>query len=153
MPVPTRSSTSSFSSPLPKPNILDEPLTFSTKKARSTPRFRPPPRPPAKTCPPVSRVFKRRPSDLLGKQAQSVTFKDSPDGSLTGTPLQATAVYDATRRASYYEQTFDVEEKLGAGYFGTVYRVRNKGWIHQSPLQSFNFIQGFLTQNYILDNP
>lgn len=115
-----------MSSPLPKPNILDEPLTFSTKKARSTPRFRPPPRPPAKTCPPMSRVFKRRPSDLLGKQAQSVTFKDSPDGSLTGTPLPATAVYDATRRASYYEQTFGVEEKLGAGYFGTVYRVRNK---------------------------
>ena len=139
MPVPTRSSTSSFSSPLPRPNILDEPLTFSTKKARSTPRFRPPPRPPAKTCPPVSRVFKRRPSDLLGKQAQSVTFKDSPDGSLTGTPLQATAVYDATRPASYYEQTFDVEEKLGAGYFGTVYRVRNKGWINQLCPQSFNF--------------
>ena len=55
-----------------------------------------------------------------------MTFKDSPDGSLTGTPLPATAVYDATRRASYYEQTFGVEEKLGAGYFGTVYRVRNK---------------------------
>ena len=68
-----------------------------------------------------------------------MTFKDSPDGSLTGTPLQATAVYDATRRASYYEQTFDVEEKLGAGYFGTVYRVRNKGWINQSTLQNFSF--------------
>ena len=85
MPVPTRSSTGSLSSPLPKPNIIEEPLTFSTKKARSTPRFRPPPRPPAKTCPPISRVFKRRPSDPLGKQAQSVTFKDSPDGSFTGT--------------------------------------------------------------------
>ncbi|TRY70416.1 hypothetical protein TCAL_16409 [Tigriopus californicus] len=123
--TPTRL-TQSFS--LPKPNFKDHPQTFSTKKSRATPRFRPPPRPPAKTCPPVSRVFSRRIPHL--ERAQSVTFKDRPNGSMTptpiGTPLLASPVYDDSIGQSYFEQAFTVEKEIGEGHFGKVYRVRSK---------------------------
>ena len=69
---------------------------------RGTPPLRPPPRPQAKTCPPISRVFKRR-QELFA--AQSVTFLDSTESnSLTGIPLSASAHYDSTNKASYFEQ-------------------------------------------------
>ncbi|CAB4058457.1 unnamed protein product [Lepeophtheirus salmonis] len=42
---------------IPRPTFNVEPKSFSTKKERSTPSFRPPPKPPSKTCPPVSRIF------------------------------------------------------------------------------------------------
>ena len=69
---------------------------------RGTPPLRPPPRPQAKTCPPVSRVFKRR-QELFA--AQSVTFLDSTESSsLTGIPFLASQHYDSTNKASYFEQ-------------------------------------------------
>jgi len=111
-------------SSLPKPTFLPEPKSFSTKKERGTPPLRPPPGPQAKTCPPVSRVFKRR-QELFA--AQSVTFLDSTESSsLTGIPFLASQHYDSTNKASYFEQAFAIEEKIGAGCFGTVYKVRSK---------------------------
>ena len=69
---------------------------------RGTPPLRPPPRPQAKTCPPVSRVFKRR-QELFA--AQSVTFLDSTESSsLTAIPFLASQHYDSTNKASYFEQ-------------------------------------------------
>eukprot|EP00095_Tigriopus_kingsejongensis_P008780 maker-scaffold1334_size47063-snap-gene-0.12 protein:Tk08780 transcript:maker-scaffold1334_size47063-snap-gene-0.12-mRNA-1 annotation:"membrane-associated tyrosine- and threonine-specific cdc2-inhibitory kinase" len=125
MGAPSRLS-QSFS--LPKPNFGEQAQTFSTKKARATPKFRPPPRPPAKTCPPVSRVFSRRRGSL--PRAQSVTFVDQPSGSMTpepiGTPMAASSVYDESIGQSYFEQAFSVEQEIGQGYFGKVYRVRSK---------------------------
>jgi len=117
-------SSNSVPSSLPKPTFLPEPKSFSTKKERGTPPLRPPPRPQAKTCPPVSRVFKRR-QELFA--AQSVTFLDSTESSsLTGIPFLASQHYDSTNKASYFEQAFTIEEKIGAGCFGTVYKVRSK---------------------------
>ncbi len=86
--------------------------------------MRPPPKPQAKTCPPVSRIFKRR-GDLFATQA--VTFLDSGESSsLQGTPLEKSAIYDSAKKESYFEQAFVVESKIGTGCFGTVYKVRSK---------------------------
>ncbi|XP_040578871.1 membrane-associated tyrosine- and threonine-specific cdc2-inhibitory kinase [Lepeophtheirus salmonis] len=108
---------------IPRPTFNVEPKSFSTKKERSTPSFRPPPKPPSKTCPPVSRIFSNRPDFY---RAQSITFLASPDGSLTGTPLLSDSHYDENKKLSYFEQAFEIKEKIGAGFFGTVYKVRSK---------------------------
>ncbi|XP_023331856.1 membrane-associated tyrosine- and threonine-specific cdc2-inhibitory kinase-like [Eurytemora carolleeae] len=115
-PPPARNSLTS----LPRPLFRDEPQTFSTKKERRGTHlsFKRPPRPPAKSCPPKSRIFK---TNVLYK-AQAVTFLDSPDGSqVTGSPLNS-KLYDTRLKKSYYQQAFIVESEIGAGYFGTVYR-------------------------------
>jgi len=109
---------------LPRPLFQDEPETFSTKKEkrRVGGLFKPPPRPPAKSCPPKSRVFPQR--NLL--KAQAVCFNDTADRlKVIGTPLQS-AVYDTKKNQSYFQQAFISEAKIGSGYFGSVYRVRSK---------------------------
>eukprot|EP00092_Neocalanus_flemingeri_P036583 GFUD01039832.1.p1 GENE.GFUD01039832.1~~GFUD01039832.1.p1 ORF type:complete len:603 (+),score=176.77 GFUD01039832.1:64-1872(+) len=108
---------------LPRPLFQEEPETFSTKKEKRVGGlFRPPPRPPAKSCPPKSRVFRH--SNLL--KAQAVSFNDTSDKhTLTGTPLHS-AVYDTKKDQSYFQQAFIIEAEVGAGYFGTVYRVRSR---------------------------
>ena len=67
--------------------------------------------------------------------AQSVTFiKDAQDEStknelfsaVQGTPLPSSKVYDSAKKASYFEQAFAIEAKIGAGCFGNVYRVKSK---------------------------
>jgi len=119
-PPPIRSSLTS----LPRPLFSDEPVTYSTKKERRGEGvgFKPPPRPPAKSCPPKSRIFKT--NDLY--KAQAVTFLDSPDGKrVTGTPLNP-KLYDTKIKKSYFHQAFTVESEVGRGYFGTVFRVRSK---------------------------
>ena len=81
----------------------------------------------AKTCPPVSRVFKRRPEIT---SAQSVTFLNQDQvecfTSAHGTPLPSSNVYDSAKKTSYFEQAFTIEAKIGAGCFGNVYRVKSK---------------------------
>jgi len=108
---------------LPRPLFRDEPETFSTKKEkRDNDFFRRPPRPPAKSCPPKSRVFRQ--NNLF--RAQAVSFNDTSDKhTVTGTPLHS-SVYDTKKAQSYFQQAFIVEAEVGAGYFGTVYRVRSK---------------------------
>ena len=110
-------------SSLPKPTFLPEPKSFSTKKVsihseflkghletnftiflqeRGTPPLRPPPRPQAKTCPPISRAFKRR-QELFA--AQAVSFRDPcEDESLTASPFPTSKHYEPTNKASYFEQ-------------------------------------------------
>ena len=75
---------------------------FTFFQQRGTPPPRPPPRPQPKTCPPISRVFKRR-QELFA--AQSVTFVDSGESdSLRGTPLATNEIYDKSNKLSYFEQ-------------------------------------------------
>lgn len=116
--VPRQASTPST---IPRPLFGQEPQTYSTKKERRAFDFKPPPRPPAKSCPPKSRVFRH--TDLL--RTQAVTFLDSPDGTITGTPLHS-SVYDNNKKQSYFQQAFLIESEIGEGCFGTVYRVRSK---------------------------
>lgn len=101
---------------------MQEEETFSTKKERKSLFRCPPPlpRPPPKSCPPKSRVF-RRDSELL--RAQAVTFSQGKQ--LQGTPLHS-AAYDGGKAATYFSQAFVKEAEIGAGYFGTVYRVRSR---------------------------
>ena len=105
---------------LPRPLFQDEPETFSTKKEkREGGLFCPPPQPPAKSCPPKSRVFRHR--NLL--KAQAVSFNDSgadKNALVTETPLNST-VYDDKKGESYFEQAFIIERKIGAGCFGKVF--------------------------------
>jgi len=55
-----------------------------------------------------------------------VSFNDTSDKhTVTGTPLHS-SVYDTKKAQSYFQQAFLVEAEVGAGYFGTVYRVRSK---------------------------
>ena len=104
---------------LPRPLFQDEPETFSTKKEkREGGLFCPPPLPPAKSCPPKSRVFRHR--NLL--KAQAVSFNDSgadKHALVTETPLNST-VYDDKKGESYFEQAFIIERKIGAGCFGKI---------------------------------
>ena len=124
---PPPPATRAASATLPRPLFSDKPLTFSTKKeARAEGRltgFKPPPRPPPKSCPPKSRVFASR--DLL--KAQAVSFLDSQDGKkqVQGTPLNP-KLYDTRSKQSYFQQAFAFESEVGRGCFGTVYRVRSK---------------------------
>jgi len=118
---PRQPSTPVAPATLPRPLFGREPQTYSTKKEKKAFDFKPPPRPPAKSCPPKSRVFRH--TDLL--RTQAVTFLDSPDGTITGTPLHS-SVYDNNKKQSYFQQAFQVESEIGEGCFGTVYRVRSK---------------------------
>ena len=118
---------------LPRPLFQDEPQTFSTKKEkREGGLFRPPPRPPAKSCPPKSRVFRHR--NLL--KTQAVSFNDSTDkhSMVTETPLDS-SVYDDKKKESYFEQAFIIEKILGAGCFG---KYCNS--VSPSPSLPFKFI-------------
>ena len=115
------------------------PLILSIKKASTNCNYnyifqergyvpiQPPPKPQAKTCPPVSRVFKRR---LELTSAQKVTFMNQNETrrfeSVQGTPLPSSKVYDSAKKVSYFEQAFAIEAKIGAGCFGNVYRVKSK---------------------------
>ena len=75
----------------------------------------------------MSRVFKRRPEIT---SAQSVTFLNQDQvecfENVQGTPLPSSNVYDSAKKASYFEQAFAIETKIGAGCFGNVYRVKSK---------------------------
>jgi len=121
-PPPMRQTLSTRARPL----FREEARTYSTKKERQKTGFKPPPRPPAiaKSCPPKSRVFLN--NDLYKPQA--LTFLDSPDGKkqkIQGTPLNP-RVYNINLKKSYFQQAFTIEAKIGAGYFGTVFKVKSK---------------------------
>ena len=100
---------------LPRPLFQDEPPVFSTKKERREGAlFCPATPPPAKSCPPKSRVRGHR----HFMKAQAVTFNRFNDsGAVTETPLSST-VYDDKKGESYFEQAFIVEKQIGAGCFG-----------------------------------
>jgi len=128
--TPKKTPKSTFKAPSndrPKPIFIDEPKSFSTKKERGSRPIQPPPKPQAKTCPPVSRVFNRK---LELTSTQKVTFLNKNETrryeSVQGTPLPSSKVYDSAKKVSYFEQAFKIEAKIGSGCFGNVYRVKSK---------------------------
>lgn len=101
--------------PRPLP-LFSTDASFSQRK--KTPLRTPhPPKPPIKSCPPVSRIF-RSPDSL--NQPHVVSFKPERD-EIIRSPL-----YDVSSRQLYFEQCFVIKEKLGAGAFGEVYKVESK---------------------------
>ena len=101
---------------MPRP-LFQEEETFSTKKKkREGGLFRLPPRPPAKSCPPKSRVFRHR--NLL--KTQAVSFNNTADKftAVTESPLRPSSVYDQKKNESYFQQAFKLDREVGAGYFG-----------------------------------
>lgn len=102
--------------PRPTPLFFQPPLTFSTKKERGqTPKDGPPPKPPIKSAPPISRIFPRK--QLL--KALPVSFK-SPEKSILSPH------YNASNKELFFDQCFDIECKIGIGSFGEVFKVRSK---------------------------
>lgn len=106
-----------FLSPRPTPKFFTEAQTFSTKKARGTPRECLPPRPPVKSAPPLSRVFGHR----LRQKALPVSFRRVQNQICLMNPN-----YDASNKELYFNQCFEVVSKIGAGSFGEVYKVKSK---------------------------
>ncbi|CAG2248043.1 PKMYT [Mytilus edulis] len=105
-----------FSSPRPTPRFFQDVQTFSTKKAKGTPRDSLPPRPPVKSAPPVSRIFPHRPVE----RAQIVSFRSQhSNGSFLGNSSN-------NDRNLYFEQEFEIICKIGMGSFGEVYKVKSK---------------------------
>lgn len=109
----------SLKSPIPTPVFVNE-AVFSHKSAKVKSRleeFIQPPRPPVKSAPPVSRVFKhtRRHSD----GPQRVSFSENSD-------VLESPHYNSRSRTSYFEQCFEIVGKLGQGSFGEVFRVQSK---------------------------
>ncbi|XP_019616656.1 PREDICTED: membrane-associated tyrosine- and threonine-specific cdc2-inhibitory kinase-like isoform X1 [Branchiostoma belcheri] len=107
--------------PRPVPHFFAEEGPFSQKKYRlangHTPRDSQPPRPPAKSVPPVSRVFVN--NKLAFQRPQSVSFR-GPD-SLISSPH-----YDAGSKELFFDQCFEIVDKLGEGSFGEVFKVKSK---------------------------
>lgn len=106
-------------SPRPTPVFMDEGV-FSHKSAKVRSRldeFVEPPRPPMKSAPPVSRIFKntRRFSDAPHR----VSFTEKND--VLGSPH-----YNCRSHAPYFEQCFEIVGKLGQGSFGEVFKVKSK---------------------------
>ncbi|GFO29422.1 membrane-associated tyrosine-and threonine-specific cdc2-inhibitory kinase [Plakobranchus ocellatus] len=98
-------------SPRPTPRFYTETQLFSTKKLRtsSTPRDHIPPRPPVKSCPPLSRVFPHR--TIISHHAQPVSFRHSESSLLS-------PKYNENSNDSYFEQMFDHAIPIGYGSFG-----------------------------------
>lgn len=87
---------------------------FSQRK-RSPFRAVRPPKAPAKSCPPVSRIF---PTPKHSYGPQVVSFKSERTQDVMSSPH-----YKSKSDKTYFEQCFRVREKLGEGSFGEVYRV------------------------------
>lgn len=103
-----------FKTPRPLPVIVAE-NSFSHKK-KGTSRYSPP-KPPAKSAPPISRVFRQtRKSASL---PQAVSFRER--SSSIESPH-----YNSDLHVSFFEQCFKVLNKLGAGSFGEAFKVESK---------------------------
>ena len=139
--------TTTMQSPRPLP-LFSTNASFSQRKKTPlrTPR---PPKPPIKSCPPVSRIF-RSPESL--NQPHVVSFKPERDDGMSQCScichlIHQTLQYSSRRctilphdncTLSRYSsssdihsfimwfQCFVIKEKLGAGAFGEVYKVESK---------------------------
>ncbi len=107
----------------PLPQFFLEQANFSTKKEKQTPKcLINPPRPPIKSCPPISRLkpFKKPEKDIpriISFVKNNANFSEK----------EATSPhYDRQKTELFFEQCFISEGSLGCGSFGKVYRVRSK---------------------------
>ncbi len=94
------------------PLYIFENVSFSTKKARHTPKNILPPKPPIKSCPPVSRLNILRNENDSSKNILSFFNKNGEN---------QTSHYDENNKKLFFEQCFMIEGHLGSGSYGKVY--------------------------------
>lgn len=97
----------------PIPQFFLEQSTFSTKKEKQTPKLINPPRPPIKSCPPISRLKLVKPEKDIPRQISFVK-KDFKNTELSSPH------YDANKTDLFFEQCFVSQGSLGCGSFGKV---------------------------------
>ncbi|XP_011403057.1 PREDICTED: membrane-associated tyrosine- and threonine-specific cdc2-inhibitory kinase-like isoform X2 [Amphimedon queenslandica] len=101
-------------SPRPTPFFQPEPY-FSQR--RKTP-FKAPPKAPAKSCPPLSRVFT---SAVASDGPHTISFaSDSINEPISGLR------YSTDSQEPYFEQGFEIIKKIGEGSFGEVFQVKSR---------------------------
>lgn len=116
--------TSDYVSPKPLPQIFNNFNNLTTKKEKYsvTPKVRniPPPAP-FKSSSKVSRLSFNNSfhHQYSSKKAQVITFKSN-------SPVRLSKLYDESSNASYFEQCFIIEEKIGSGSFGDVFKVKSR---------------------------
>lgn len=131
-------------SPRPVP-VFDQDGSFIQRK-RTPFRSLRPPKAPAKSCPPVSRIS-RTPAWCATNEPRLVSFKSEkkPNSSRFFKPIKLNMIspppcfyfhfvftvvrspyYNSQSHRSYFEQCFKICEKLGEGSFGEVFRVRSR---------------------------
>ncbi|XP_029462633.1 membrane-associated tyrosine- and threonine-specific cdc2-inhibitory kinase isoform X2 [Rhinatrema bivittatum] len=107
--------------PIPVPAYFKQAESSFSRKRQGRPLcYTLPPRPPAKSAPPISRLFPHRHQSWSQPRPQSVSFR-SPERQ----PLHS-RLYDESRRELFFEQCFQRICKLGRGSFGEVYKVRSR---------------------------
>jgi membrane-associated tyrosine/threonine-specific cdc2-inhibitory kinase len=96
-----------------------ENVTFSTKKNKETPKQKNmnPPKPPYKSCPPVSRIKELRKTPTE-KHDISFLNKDAIDN--VAAICKHYKNYDDNKEALFFEQCFVIEGHLGCGSYGKV---------------------------------
>jgi hypothetical protein len=101
----------------PVPAFVLEGATFSTKKERETPKLIDihPPKPPIKSCPPISRIRPMRKPEYEGVRVISFLNKN-----LNESNDLLSKHYDDSKNDLFFEQCFIIEGNLGCGSFGKV---------------------------------
>lgn len=118
----------------PTPTFFFTHTTFSTKKERTeTPKLLcPPPRPPIKSCPPISRL---KPQIKQPHGAKVISFVNNTNNNNTNKQIKnakkevndvISKHYDEKKHDLFFEQCFLIEGTLGCGSFGKVYKVKSK---------------------------
>ncbi|XP_075439004.1 membrane-associated tyrosine- and threonine-specific cdc2-inhibitory kinase isoform X2 [Ascaphus truei] len=107
--------------PIPVPTYFHQAeQSFSLKKRGRSLCYTLPPRPPAKSALPVSRIFPNRQQSWSQPRPQSVSFR-SPQNKPPDSRL-----YDQSKGETFFQQCFQRICKLGRGSFGEVYKVRSR---------------------------
>lgn len=103
----------------PQPRLHGNNQSFISKKMRtSTPCNKKAPPRPCKSVASVRRFFTQ---PLLPDKPHPISFRED---NLTTSDLDYG--YDESRQESYFDQMFDIERKIGSGYFGDVFKVRSR---------------------------
>ena len=93
-------------------------LTIFQERYSATPKVHQmPPRPPYKSISKISRLSYTLNNSQNDQRAQIISFKEDNQ-------MKLSKLYDETLPESYFKQCFIIEEKIGSGSFGDVYKAK-----------------------------